>query len=40
MEYRETIPLKDGRSCILRNGTAADGQAMLDIYVLTHAQTD
>ena len=40
MEYRETIPLKDGRSCILRNGTAADGQAMLDIYALTHAQTD
>ena len=40
MEYRETIPLKDRRSCILRNGTAADGQAMLDIYVLTHAQTD
>ena len=40
MEYRETIPLKDGRTCVLRNGTAADGQAMLDIYVLTHAQTD
>ena len=40
MKYRETIGLKDGRSCILRNGTAADGQAMLDIYVLTHVQTD
>lgn len=40
MKYRETIGLKDGRSCILRNGTAADGQAMLDIYALTHAQTD
>lgn len=40
MKYRETIGLKDGRTCVLRNGTAADGQAMLDIYVLTHAQTD
>ena len=40
MKYRETIGLKDGRSCVLRNGTAADGQAMLDIYALTHAQTD
>jgi ribosomal protein S18 acetylase RimI-like enzyme len=40
MEYRETILLKDGRTCVLRNGTFDDGQAMLDIYALTHAQTD
>lgn len=40
MEYRETIRLKDGRPCILRNGTFEDGQAMLDICRLTHEQTD
>jgi len=40
MEYNETITLKDKRTCILRNGTEKDGQALLDIYILTHAQTD
>ena len=40
MQYHRTITLKDGRPCILRNGTYEDGQAMLDIYLLTHGQTD
>ena len=40
MEYRSTITLKDGRSCVIRNGTEQDGQTLLDIYVLTHSQTD
>ena len=40
MEYHKTITLKDGRACTLRNGTAEDGQALLDIFNLTHAQTD
>ena len=40
MEYSKTIRLKDGRTCTLRNGTERDGQALLDIYILTHAQTD
>ena len=40
MNYHKTITLKDGRTCILRNGTAEDGQALLDIFNLTHAQTD
>lgn len=40
MEYNETITLKDKKPCILRNGTEKDGQALLDIYILTHAQTD
>ena len=40
MEYHKTITLKDGRACILRNGTASDGQALLDIFNLTHMQTD
>lgn len=40
MRYHKIIPLKDGRTCTLRNGTAEDGQALLDIFNLTHAQTD
>ena len=40
MEYKKTVILKDGRACTLRNGTAADGQALLEIYILTHTQTD
>ena len=40
MEYRKTIQLRDGRTCVLRNGTERDGQALLDIYLLTHTQTD
>ena len=40
MIYNEMITLKDGRNCILRNGTEQDGQALLDIYILTHSQTD
>ena len=40
MEYHKTITLKDARTCTLRNGTEEDGQALLDIYKLTHAQTD
>ena len=40
MEYHKTITLKDGRACTLRNGTAKDGQALLNIFNVTHAQTD
>lgn len=40
MEYYKTISLKDGRECVLRNGTENDGQATLDVFVLTHRQTD
>ena len=40
MEYCKTIFLKDGRECCLRNGTEADAQAVLDVFRLTHEQTD
>lgn len=40
MEYRKTVLLKDGRTCVLRNGAAADGQAAADVFDLTHGQTD
>ena len=35
MQYCKTVALKDGSSCLLRNGTAADGQARLDLFLLT-----
>ena len=40
VKYQETVTLKDGRTCILRNGTEHDGQALLDIFILTHTQTE
>ena len=40
MKYRKTVTLKDGRECCLRNGTEQDGAALLDIFTLTHTQTD
>ena len=40
MKYKKTVKLKDGRECTLRNGTEADAQAVLDIFKLTHEQTD
>ena len=40
MQYQSTVRLKDGRTCILRNGTAADAKPVLDIFLLTHGQTD
>ena len=40
MEYLKVIKLKDGRECILRNGTENDGKAVRDVFILTHEQTD
>ena len=40
MEYRNTIKLKDGRTCVLRNGTEEDGEAVLEVFRRTHGETD
>ena len=40
MTYHQIIQLKNSASCCLRSGTAADGQAALDNFILTHAETD
>ncbi len=40
MQYHKIVTLKDGRRCILRNGTEADGEAALQNFRLTHEQTD
>ena len=40
MEYHKEVTLKDGRECILRNGTEDDAREVLDIFNLTHTETD
>lgn len=40
MKYRQTILLKDGRKCIIRNGTEADGQAAFENFNKTHEESD
>ena len=40
MKYNKTIILKNGKTCLLRNGTEQDAQALLTNFILTHSQTD
>ena len=40
MQYCQTVGLKDGRTCVLRNGTEKDGTAVYENFNLTHGQTD
>lgn len=40
MKYSQKITLKNGKEVLLRNGTAADGAAVLENFNLTHAETD
>ena len=40
MKYSKTIILKDGRTCIIRNGTQQDAQEVWDNFVLTHGETE
>ena len=40
MEYEKTIRLKNGSICHLRSATAQDGQAVLENFNTTHAETD
>lgn len=40
MKYYKKIILKDGRECVLRNGTAEDGETVRDVFNYIHGQTD
>ena len=40
MKYSKMVLLKDGRTCIVRNGTAQDAQGVWDNFVLTHGETE
>lgn len=40
MKYNKTITIKDGRECLLRNGTAEDGKTVLECFNKCHKETD
>ena len=40
MKYSKTVALKDGRTCVIRNGTEQDAEGVLANFILTHSQTD
>ena len=40
MKYFQTITLTDGRTCVIRNGTERDAEAVLSNFILTHGQTE
>ena len=40
MRYSKTVVLKDGRTCIVRNGTEQDAQGVWDNFVRTHGETE
>ena len=40
MKYDQKIILKNGNEACLRNGNASDGNAVYEIFNLTHAETD
>ena len=40
MKYRKTVTLKDGRTCVIRNGTEQDAEGVLSNFTLTHGETD
>ena len=40
MKYNEKITLKNGKKALLRNGEAADGDAVFKVFNQTHAETD
>ena len=40
MRYSKTVRLKDGRTCMIRNGTQRDAQSVWDNFVLTHGETE
>ena len=40
MKYNKTIKLKDSRTCVIRNGTEQDAEAVLSNFIKTHGETD
>ena len=40
MKYAKTVLLKNNKECVLRNAEGSDAKEVLDIFNLTHEQTD
>ena len=40
MQYYKSVELKNGKTCIFRNGTKEDGASLLEVFLQTHEETD
>lgn len=40
MKYRNAITIKNGKNCIIRNGTFEDGPEVSTFFTTTHGETD
>ena len=40
MKYSKTVTLKNGKTCIVRNGTEQDAEGVLANFMATHGQTE
>ncbi len=40
MIYNKTVLLKDGRTCVIRNGEEQDAEGVLANFIATHGQTE
>jgi len=40
MRYNKKIILKNGKEALLRNGDAADGRVVYEVFNAAHAETD
>lgn len=40
MKYTKTVTLKDSRQCLIRNAESGDARDVMDVFLLTHDQTD
>lgn len=40
MKYAKNVILKNNKECLIRNAVGDDAQEVLDIFLLTHEQTD
>lgn len=40
MKYSKTVTLKNGKTCIVRNGTGQDAEGVLANFMATHGQTE
>ena len=38
VKYRKAVTLKDGRTCVIRNGTEQDAEGVLSNFILTHGE--
>ena len=40
MKFNQKVILKNGKEALLRNGDAADGKEVFEVFNLTHGETD